>query len=99
MCCEEYCTHLPRWNLVAEQPRDSNTVLYCASNCSSHSMPFSYHVLQSFQTSKKLMRDHHRRLLEEVNAKECALLKERWLHEECMQAIMSFFQRKEKSKL
>ena len=62
-------------------------------------MPFSYHVLQSFQTSKKLMRDHHRRLLEEVNAKECALLKERWLHEECMQAIMSFFQRKDKSKL
>ena len=65
-----------------------------------------YHVknmillnFQSFQSSKKLMRDHHRRLLEEVNAKECALLKERWLHDEIKQAMMAFFQRKDKSKL
>jgi hypothetical protein len=32
-----------------------------------------------------------------VNAKECADLKERWVHEELVQALMAFFNRKKPS--
>ena len=75
----------------------SVSMLLCSVCCEEHNV--SSMCLQAFQTFKKLMREHNRRLLEEVNAKECALLKERWLHEECMQAILTFFQRRGKSKL
>lgn len=35
-------------------------------------------------------------MLHDANEKEAALLEERWLSEECMQAIMTFMQRKSK---
>ena len=35
-------------------------------------------------------------LLHEANEKEFTLLEERWLSEECMQAVMAFMQRKSK---
>ena len=53
-------------------------------------------TLQSLLLSKQLIRDSFRDLLHEANEKECALLEERWLSEECMQAIMAFMQRKSK---
>ena len=53
-------------------------------------------TLQSLLLSKQLIRDSSRDLLHEANEKECALLEERWLSEECMQAVMAFMQRKSK---
>ena len=53
-------------------------------------------TLQSLLLSKQLIRDSFRDLLHEANEKECALLEERWLSEECMQAVMAFMQRKSK---
>nr|XP_058972975.1 enoyl-CoA delta isomerase 2-like [Pocillopora verrucosa] len=51
---------------------------------------------KSLLLSKQLIRDSFRDLLHEANEKECALLEERWLSEECMQAVMAFMQRKSK---
>ena len=48
----------------------------------------------SLRTSKQIIRDTHKDKLHEVNGKECALLAERWCSDECIAAIMSFFQRK-----
>lgn len=41
--------------------------------------------------SKALSRDVDRELLHKVNAAECERLKERWQSEDCMEAIMKFF--------
>ncbi|KAL9974342.1 hypothetical protein ACROYT_G011366 [Oculina patagonica] len=51
---------------------------------------------KSLQLSKQLIRDSFRDMLHDCNEKEAALLEERWLSEECMQAIMKFMQRKAK---
>lgn len=51
---------------------------------------------KSLRLSKELIRDSSRDLLHEANEKEAALLEERWLSEECMQAIMNFMARKSK---
>ena len=53
-------------------------------------------TFQSLQLSKQLIRDTFRDMLHDANEKEAALLEERWLSEECMQAIMTFMQRKAK---
>ena len=60
------------------------------------SLCFFLFTLQSLLLSKQLIRDSFRDLLHEANEKECALLEERWLSEECMQAVMAFMQRKSK---
>ena len=44
--------------------------------------------------SKQLLRNVDRDMLEKANKDECDLLEERWLSDECMQAIMAFMQRK-----
>ena len=44
--------------------------------------------------SKALIRSSFNHMLEEANEKECKLLNERWLSDECMQAIMNFMQRR-----
>jgi len=51
---------------------------------------------KSLRLSKQLIRDSFRGMLHEANEKEAALLEERWLSEECMQAIMNFMARKSK---
>jgi peroxisomal 3,2-trans-enoyl-CoA isomerase len=50
-----------------------------------------------FQASKHRIREANRQILLDVNAKECADLKERWVHEELVQALMAFFNRKKPS--
>ncbi|XP_064394868.1 enoyl-CoA delta isomerase 2-like [Halichondria panicea] len=49
---------------------------------------------KSLMKSKQLLRNVDRDLLEKANKDECDLLEERWLSDECMQAIMAFMQRK-----
>ena len=44
--------------------------------------------------SKQLIRDAQREELEEANIRECELLEERWLSDECRNAIIQFMQRK-----
>ncbi|KXJ24222.1 enoyl-CoA delta isomerase 2, mitochondrial [Exaiptasia diaphana] len=51
---------------------------------------------KSLQLSKQLIREANKATLHEVNERECILLEQRWLSEECMQAIMKFMQRKAK---
>ncbi|XP_031569465.1 enoyl-CoA delta isomerase 2, mitochondrial-like [Actinia tenebrosa] len=51
---------------------------------------------KSLQLSKQLIRESNKSVLHEVNERECILLEQRWLSEECMQAIMKFMQRKAK---
>ncbi|XP_030064548.1 enoyl-CoA delta isomerase 2 isoform X2 [Microcaecilia unicolor] len=46
--------------------------------------------------SKQLIRVLDKEKLHEVNRQECKRLVERWLSEECMNAIINFFQRKSK---
>ncbi|XP_026570816.1 enoyl-CoA delta isomerase 2, mitochondrial isoform X2 [Pseudonaja textilis] len=46
--------------------------------------------------SKQLIRNMEKEKLYEVNSQECECLMERWLSEECMQAVMSFMQKKSK---
>ena len=48
----------------------------------------------SLVKSKELIRSTFKEMLLEANAKECELLNERWLSEECMRAIMAFMQKK-----
>lgn len=48
---------------------------------------------QSLWKSKKLIRDAEREMLHAVNTRECEVLVERWQSEECMNAIMKFFQK------
>ncbi|XP_011270516.1 hypothetical protein, variant [Capsaspora owczarzaki ATCC 30864] len=51
---------------------------------------------QSMQISKRLIRERTLGVLDEVNRTECKVLSERWLSEECMNAIMAFMARKQK---
>lgn len=51
---------------------------------------------QSVVKTKELVRSTMIDLLEETNARECELLRERWLSEECMQAILKFMERRQK---
>ncbi|XP_048465109.1 enoyl-CoA delta isomerase 2 [Rhincodon typus] len=51
---------------------------------------------QSLAFSKQLIRDVEKEKLHAVNAQECERLVERWLSEECMNAIMGFFAKKSK---
>ncbi|NWX49025.1 ECI2 isomerase, partial [Steatornis caripensis] len=50
----------------------------------------------SLAVSKQLLRSMEKEKLREVNSKECEVLKERWLSDECVNAIASFFQKKSK---
>ncbi|XP_063779147.1 enoyl-CoA delta isomerase 2 isoform X2 [Pseudophryne corroboree] len=50
----------------------------------------------SLAFSKQLIRETEKEKLHSVNIQECERLKERWLSEECMNAIISFFQKKAK---
>ena len=53
-------------------------------------------TLESLLLSKQSICHSFRDLLDGANKRECALLEECWLSEECMQAIMAFVQRKSK---
>lgn len=65
--------------------------------CSSlHSNIIFLFLLQSLAVSKQLLRSMEKEKLHAVNSKECEVLKERWLSDECLNAIVSFFQRKSK---
>ncbi|KAM8822102.1 enoyl-CoA delta isomerase 2 [Synchiropus picturatus] len=50
----------------------------------------------SLKLSKQLIRSAERRRLHRVNEQEVALLRERWTSDECVAAVMSFFQKKAK---
>ncbi|NXG71449.1 ECI2 isomerase, partial [Baryphthengus martii] len=50
----------------------------------------------SLAVSKQLLRSMEKEKLHEVNSRECEILKERWLSDECVNAIVSFFQKKSK---
>ncbi|XP_072709320.1 enoyl-CoA delta isomerase 2 isoform X2 [Ciconia boyciana] len=50
----------------------------------------------SLAVSKQLLRSMEKEKLHAVNSKECEVLKERWLSDECINAIVSFFQKKSK---
>ena len=54
----------------------------------------TFSIIQSLQKSKQLLRSVDVETLELVNIKECELLEERWLSDECMKAILDFMQRK-----
>ena len=57
---------------------------------------FFFFFFQSLPLPKQLIRDFFSDLLHGANEKEFTLLEERWLSEECMQAVMAFMQRKSK---
>ncbi len=48
----------------------------------------------ALKESKRVIRDSFTELLLDANARECNLLIDRWLSDECMTAIMNFMQRK-----
>ncbi|KAM4792237.1 enoyl-CoA delta isomerase 2 isoform 1-T1 [Cyanocitta cristata] len=50
----------------------------------------------SLAVSKQLLRSMEKEKLHAVNSRECEVLTERWLSDECVNAIVSFFQRKSK---
>ncbi|XP_075682790.1 enoyl-CoA delta isomerase 2-like [Rhinoderma darwinii] len=50
----------------------------------------------SLAFSKQLIRETEKEKLHAVNVQECERLRERWLSEECMNAIIRFFQKKAK---
>ena len=56
-------------------------------------------LFQSLKFSKVLIREAEKELLHRVNKEECRVLVERWQSNECMNAIMNFFQQKSSSKL
>ncbi|CAE7879966.1 ECI2 [Symbiodinium sp. KB8] len=49
---------------------------------------------QSMKLSKGIIRQHDREALHAANKEEVALIKTRWVSDECMQAIMNFMNRK-----
>jgi len=51
---------------------------------------------KSLMYSKGLMRDHEKDLLHKVNIAECDRLVERWTSDDCINAVMKFFQEKQK---
>ncbi|NXL15825.1 ECI2 isomerase, partial [Setophaga kirtlandii] len=50
----------------------------------------------SLAVSKQLLRSMEKERLHAVNSRECEVLTERWLSDECVNAIVSFFQKKSK---
>ncbi|XP_065688193.1 enoyl-CoA delta isomerase 2 isoform X1 [Patagioenas fasciata] len=50
----------------------------------------------SLAVSKQLIRSVEKEKLHAVSSKECEVLKERWLSDECINAIVTFFQKKSK---
>ncbi|NXH58432.1 ECI2 isomerase, partial [Rhabdornis inornatus] len=50
----------------------------------------------SLAVSKQLLRSMEKENLHAVNSRECEVLTERWLSDECVNAIVSFFQKKSK---
>ncbi|XP_027459113.2 enoyl-CoA delta isomerase 2 isoform X2 [Zalophus californianus] len=46
--------------------------------------------------SKQIIRNHEKEKLHAINAEESRILQERWLSDECMNAVMDFFSRKAK---
>ncbi|OPJ76580.1 enoyl-CoA delta isomerase 2, mitochondrial isoform A [Patagioenas fasciata monilis] len=50
----------------------------------------------SLAVSKQLIRSIEKEKLHAVSSKECEVLKERWLSDECINAIVTFFQKKSK---
>ncbi|NXB05005.1 ECI2 isomerase, partial [Cnemophilus loriae] len=50
----------------------------------------------SLAVSKQLLRSMDKEKLHAVNSRECEVLTERWLSDECINAIVSFFQKKSK---
>ncbi|NXB82206.1 ECI2 isomerase, partial [Donacobius atricapilla] len=50
----------------------------------------------SLAVSKQLLRSLEKEKLHAVNSRECEVLTERWLSDECVNAIVSFFQKKSK---
>ena len=48
----------------------------------------------SLRSSKQIIRESQKETLHKINRRECALLVERWVSDECISAIMNFFQRK-----
>ncbi|RLW04480.1 hypothetical protein DV515_00005778 [Chloebia gouldiae] len=50
----------------------------------------------SLAVSKQLLRSMEKEKLHAVNSRECEVLMERWLSDECVNAIVSFFQKKSK---
>ncbi|XP_009277457.1 PREDICTED: enoyl-CoA delta isomerase 2, mitochondrial isoform X4 [Aptenodytes forsteri] len=64
--------------------------------CSSYLFPKIMGLPKSLAVSKQLLRSMEKEKLHAVNSKECEVLKERWLSDECVNAIMSFFQKKSK---
>ncbi|XP_070796824.1 enoyl-CoA delta isomerase 2 isoform X1 [Pituophis catenifer annectens] len=51
---------------------------------------------KTLTVSKQLIRNMEKEKLYEVNSQECECLIERWLSEECMNAVMNFIQKKSK---
>ncbi|NXD23391.1 ECI2 isomerase, partial [Spelaeornis formosus] len=50
----------------------------------------------SLAVSKQLLRNMEKEKLHAINSRECEVLTERWLSDECANAIVSFFQKKSK---
>lgn len=50
----------------------------------------------SLAVSKQLLRNIEKEKLHAVNSQECEVLTERWLSDECLNALVTFFQRKSK---
>ena len=48
-------------------------------------------MLQSMRYSKQVVRGTYKKMLDETNTNECNRLEERWISEECVNAIMQFF--------
>ncbi|KAF4790957.1 Enoyl-CoA delta isomerase 2, mitochondrial [Turdus rufiventris] len=64
--------------------------------CSSYLFPKMMGLAKSLAVSKQLLRSMEKEKLHAVNSRECEVLTERWLSDECANAIVSFFQKKSK---
>lgn len=51
---------------------------------------------QAMRISKQVIRNREKEKLHAINAEESRILQERWLSDECMNAIMNFLTRKAK---
>lgn len=83
MWLEFQCVHLFPDNVSELRYREHNFSMFLS-------------ILQSLAVSKQLLRSLEKEKLHEVNKRECETLRERWLSEECVNAIVSFFQKKSK---
>ncbi|ETE64040.1 Enoyl-CoA delta isomerase 2, mitochondrial [Ophiophagus hannah] len=68
----------------------------CSQGLVAEVFPDSTFQKETLAVSKQLIRNMEKEKLYEVNSQECECLMERWLSEECMQAVMSFMQKKSK---